>query len=181
MLSSTKPILIDNILQSNRKCILKDLNTLIIARALHIIGVILWIGGVAFVTTVLIPSLKRNSEIKNRMELFVKLEEAFSLQAKVTTLVTGLTGIYMLYFLDAWNRYLQLQYWWIHLMTLVWLFFSIVLFILEPLYLHKWFDEKAKQDIDYSLMWLQRMHIILLSISIFAILTAMAGANGYVF
>ena len=158
---------------------MKELNIFIIARALHITAVVLWIGGVAFVTTVLIPALRRNPNIKNRMDLFVILEGAFSFQAKVTTIVTGVTGFYMLYFLDAWNRYLQLQYWWIHLMTLVWLFFSIVLFILEPLYLHKWFNERAKQDIEYSLKWLQRMHIILLSISILAILSAMAGSHGF--
>ena len=30
-----------------------------LARALHVMGVVLWIGGVAFVTTVLIPSLRK--------------------------------------------------------------------------------------------------------------------------
>ena len=31
----------------------------IIARTLHILGVVLWIGGVGFVTTVLLPSVRR--------------------------------------------------------------------------------------------------------------------------
>ena len=30
-----------------------------IARALHAFGVVLWIGGVGFVTTVLLPSVRR--------------------------------------------------------------------------------------------------------------------------
>ena len=70
----------------------------------------------------------------DRLNLFEKLEGKFSLQAKFSTLLTGLTGLYMIYFLDAWNRYLQIQYWWFHLMTFVWLLFSVVLFILEPLF-----------------------------------------------
>lgn len=32
-----------------------------LARALHVVGVVLWIGGVAFVTTTLIPSLRAMS------------------------------------------------------------------------------------------------------------------------
>ncbi len=32
---------------------------LAIARILHILGVVLWIGGVAFVTTVLLPTVKQ--------------------------------------------------------------------------------------------------------------------------
>jgi uncharacterized membrane protein len=31
----------------------------IAARALHVLGVVLWIGGVAFVTTVLLPAVRR--------------------------------------------------------------------------------------------------------------------------
>jgi uncharacterized membrane protein len=33
-----------------------------LARALHVVGVVLWIGGVAFVTTTLIPSLKKMAD-----------------------------------------------------------------------------------------------------------------------
>ena len=32
---------------------------LIVARILHVIGVVLWIGGVAMVTTVLLPATRR--------------------------------------------------------------------------------------------------------------------------
>ena len=61
----------------------------VIARAIHVLCIVFWIGGAAFVTTVLIPSI-RNSE--NRLELFESLEGKFSFQAKVTTLLTGLSG-----------------------------------------------------------------------------------------
>lgn len=160
---------------------MKDLNIFILARTLHIVSVVLWIGGVAFVTTVLIPSLKRMTNQDDRLNLFEKLEGKFSLQAKFSTLLTGLTGFYMIYFLDAWNRYLQIQYWWIHLMTFVWLLFSVVLFILEPLVLHRWFREQTIINSENSFRWLHRLHIVLLTLSMLAILGAMAGSHGFNF
>jgi len=99
---------------------------LAIARILHIIGVVLWIGGVAFVTTTLIPSLRAMANENKRLELFEQLEGKFAYQARAVTLITGLTGIYMLEYMDAWNRYQQLQFWWVHMMTLIWLIFTVL-------------------------------------------------------
>jgi uncharacterized membrane protein len=153
----------------------------IFARALHVVGVVLWIGGVAFVTTVLIPSIRRLADGGERLELFERLEGRFGWQAKVTTLVTGLSGFFMLEFRDAWGRYLDPQFWWIHLMTLVWVIFTAVLFVLEPLVLHRWFHERAMSDSESAFTWLHRMHTILLTLSLVAVMGAVAGSHGYRF
>lgn len=52
----------------------------VLARALHVIGVVVWIGGVAFVTTVLIPSLMKIADTDNRLKLFERLEGKFAFQ-----------------------------------------------------------------------------------------------------
>jgi uncharacterized membrane protein len=153
----------------------------VIARALHIIAVVLWIGGVAFVTTVLIPSLRTLDTDENRLQLFECLEGRFALQAKVTTVLTGLSGLWMLDYLNAWSRYLDPQFWWLHLMTVIWFIFTLVLFVLEPLFLHKFFHQLAEQDSDGAFKKLHIMHIVLLSISLVAIAAAMAGAHGLSF
>lgn len=160
---------------------MRDINLFIIAKALHILSVVIWIGGVSFVTTVLIPSIKSHSKTTNKIDLFVEVEGKFSLQAKILTSITGITGIYMLYFLNAWNRFLMIDYWWMHLMVIIWIIFFIVLFILEPLFLHRWFEEIAKTNDLKSLKRLQLIHIILLSVNILVILCAAAGANGFSF
>jgi uncharacterized membrane protein len=160
---------------------MQDFDTFVFARSLHIIGVVLWIGGVAFVTTVLIPSLKRISASENRLALFEKLENKFSFQAKIATLITGLSGLYMLFFMDAWSRYLELQFWWLHLMTFVWFLFTLVLFVLEPLFLHRWFHQKATENSDTAFMKLHAMHIILLLLSLVAVFGAVAGSHGFLF
>ena len=156
-------------------------NYFVIARVIHVLGVVLWIGGVAFVTTVLIPSIRKTQKPENRLEIFESLEEIFGFQAKFTILLTGLSGAYMLQVMDAWSRYTNLQFWWLHLMTFVWVIFFLVLFILEPLFLHKWFHKQAIKNNERAFSVLQIMHIILLGFSLLAIIGAVAGIHGYVF
>jgi uncharacterized membrane protein len=136
---------------------------------------------VAFVTTVLIPSLIKNTNSDERLELFENLEGRFALQAKIVTLITGLSGFYMLEFLNAWDRYWSLNFWWMHLMTFVWAVFTLVLFVLEPLVLHKWFKQQAHKNSEKTFVWLHRMHKVLLTLSLIAVLGAVAGSHGYQF
>jgi len=160
---------------------MQDLDYFVFARTLHVLGVVLWIGGVAFVTTVLIPSLKSIADSDDRLELFEKLENRFSFQAKIVTLITGLSGLYMLEFMSAWERYLHLQFWWLHLMTLIWFVFTVVLFVLEPLFLHRWFHEKATKNSATAFNLLHIMHMVLLTLSLLAVFGAVAGSHGFQF
>jgi uncharacterized membrane protein len=149
-------------------------NHFIIARALHIIAVVLWIGGVAFVTTVLIPAIRNNQSNENGFILFERLEGKFSFQAKLSTFVTGVSGFYMLYIMNAWAS----MSWWIYLMIFVWVIFTLVLFVLEPLFLHQWFHRQAEKNNKRTFFFLQMMHIILLSISLIAVFSGVAGVHG---
>lgn len=83
--------------------------------------------------------------------------------------------------MDVWDRYHQLQYWWMHLMIFIWLIFTVVLFLLEPLVLHRWFHEKAMHNSEAAFVLLDRMHKVLLALSMLAVLGAVAGSHGYVF
>ncbi len=152
---------------------------LTIARVLHILAVVVWIGGVAMVTSVIIPAVRRMKNKGEMLAMFEELEGRFSLQAKWMTLLAGLTGFYMLYRLDAWDRYLQLRYWWIHAMTLVWLLFTVVIFILEPYVLHAWFQKMGEKAPERTFRIIQRFHWLLLLLSLLTIAGAMAGAHGW--
>jgi len=160
---------------------MENFSHFVFARTLHVIGVLFWIGGVAFVTTVLIPSLKKITNTDDRLALFEQLEGKFGLQAKIATLLTGLSGYYMLEVLSAWDRYLQPQFWWMHLMTLVWAIFTLVLFVLEPLFLHQLFRKMATKNSDKTFARLHLMHIVLLTLSVAAVLGAVAGSHGFSF
>jgi uncharacterized membrane protein len=150
-----------------------------LARVIHVIAVILWIGRVSMVTTVLIPAIKKMKSKEEQIKTFENIEEKFALQAKVTTFLTGLSGFYMLYELNAWNRYLDYRFWWIHAMTLVWIIFSLILYVLEPFVLHKVFKKYANENSEKTFGIMHRLHWILLIISLITTAGAVAGSHGW--
>ncbi len=152
-----------------------------LARVLHVLAVILWIGGVAMVTTVLIPAIKKLASKENQISTFEQIEGRFALQAKITTLITGLTGFYMLYELDAWDRYLDYRFWWVHAMTFVWIIFTVILYVLEPFVLHKVFKKYANKNPGKTFRIMHRLHWVLLTISLITTAGAVAGSHGWFF
>jgi uncharacterized membrane protein len=153
----------------------------IIAKIIHILGVVFWIGGVAMVTTVILPAVKKFKSLEERVEFFEKVERRFQIQARVTTMVTGLSGIYMLEKLDAWYRFLLVSYWWMWAMVIVWLIFTLMLFVIEPFILKEKLIERAKTDPEGTFRKIQKMHAHLLWISLLTIIGAVAGGHGWLF
>jgi uncharacterized membrane protein len=150
-----------------------------LARVLHVLAVILWIGGVSMVTTVLIPAIKRLKNKEEQIKTFEQIEGRFALQAKITTLITAITGFYMMYELDAWDRYFDYRFWWIHAMTLIWVLFTLILFVLEPLLLHKLFRKYAEENPSRTFSIMHRAHWILLLLSLLTTAGAVAGSHGW--
>lgn len=157
------------------------MESITIARVLHVLAVVLWIGGVSMVTTVLIPAIKKLKSKEDQIHTFEQIEGRFATQAKITTLITAITGFYMLYEMDAWNRYLDIRFWWIHAMTIVWLIFTVVLYILEPLVLHKLFKTYAQKNPAKTFSFIHRAHWVLLVLSLITIFGAVAGSHGWLF
>lgn len=151
----------------------------VFARVLHVLAVVLWIGGVAMVTTVILPSVKRMKSKEEPLATFEIIEGRFALQAKITTMVTGVSGFYMIDVLDAWGRYLEVKYWWIHAMTLVWILFTMVLFVLEPLVLHKYFKKYGEQHPERMFQIIHRFHWVLFTLSLITVAGAVAGGHGW--
>ena len=160
---------------------MENYNLFVITRAIHVVSVVMWIGGVYFVTMVLIPKLRNENDLHIRLEQFEAVESRFALQAKFITVVAGLSGFYMVHYLNGWERYLHIEYWWLHLMSFVWFVFTVVLFILEPLVLHSWFHEQAKNNSDQTFALLHNFHKVILTVSLVAIFGAVTGSHGFQF
>lgn len=152
-----------------------------VARALHVLGVVLWIGGVAFVTTVLLPAVRRMKEPAERVAFFEAIEGRFAWQARATTLLVGVTGFYLTELWDLWDRFLDASFWWMHAMVAVWLVFTIMLFVAEPLFLHRWFLRAGAERPDATFRLIVRLHWMLLAISLITVLAATAGSHGFEF
>ncbi len=152
-----------------------------IARALHVLAIVHWIGGVSMVTLVLLPSLMRSVPAADRLALFERIEGRFGKQARVSTIIAGVSGFYMTEKLDAWDRFADPSLWWMHAMVAVWAIFTFVLFVAEPLFPHRWFHERASREPEGTFRLVWRLHIVLLSLSLAAVAGAVLGSHGVVF
>ncbi|PJK30178.1 hypothetical protein [Minwuia thermotolerans] len=154
------------------------MDDLTIARAIHVLAVVHWIGGVFMVTAVILPAVRRFAEPSRRMELFEAVEGRFSAQAKISVALAGLSGFWMTWRLDAWHRFAEAGFWWMHAMFAVWLVFAVVLFVAEPLFLHDWFRRRARTAPEATMALVQRFHWTLLTVSLIATAAAVLGAHG---
>jgi uncharacterized membrane protein len=157
------------------------MNDVTIARALHVVFVVLWIGGVAFVTSVLLPAVRRLKAPHERMELFDQIERRFAGQARISTIVVGLTGFYMAYRFELWDHFRHAAYWWMHAMVIVWLIFSLMLFVAEPLFLHRWLVARARVKPEMTFRLVEWLHWVLLVISFVTLLGAVTGITACCF
>ena len=75
------------------------------ARAIHVLAVVHWIGGMAAVTTIVLPYARHLPDANAAMSSFETFERRFARQARVSVLLTGISGLYMLWRLAAWERF----------------------------------------------------------------------------
>src|SRR4051794_10920682 len=78
---------------------------IVFARVAHVLAVVLWIGGVAMVTTILLPAIRRSYPAEQRFSVFREMEARFAWQARFTTLIVGISGFYMTWRLSARDRF----------------------------------------------------------------------------
>jgi hypothetical protein len=63
-------------------------------------------------------------------------------------------------------------------MVCLWLLFTAVLFVAEPLVLHRWFHPRTTSAPDAAFALLHRAYWLLLALSLITILGAVAGNQG---
>jgi uncharacterized membrane protein len=155
------------------------MHDLALARALHVLGVVIWIGGVWMVTAVGLPAIRRGSLGEDRLAAFHAIERRFVWQARAAVIVVGASGFYMVWRFDLWSRFHDATFWWMHAMVGVWLLFTVVLFVAEPLVVHRLFDRLAVTHPAEAFAWLHRAHWVLLVLSLVTIFGAVAGSHGW--
>ena len=148
----------------------------ILARAVHVVSVLMWIGGVAFVSTVLLPSVRRSVEPDRRLREFHRFEARFAPQAKLWVLGAGLSGLWMTWRAGLWDRFADPHYWWMHAMVAVWLAFAVMLFVVEPLFLHRRLATSQTPQADFQRM--ERVHHILIVLALITLAGAIGGSHG---
>lgn len=154
------------------------IDDIILARALHVLALVHWIGGVAFVTLVVLPLARSRSSATDAMALFNAVERRFAAQVRVSIPLAGAAGLWMTYRMDLWERFADPRFWWMSAMLGLWLVFMLMVFVLEPL-LHARFEQLALRDSASTLRRMARLHSVLLSFAALTLLGAVAGAHGF--
>jgi uncharacterized membrane protein len=157
------------------------MNDVYLARVVHVLAVIMWIGGVAFVTLILLPALRTQIAPAARAELFERIERGFARQARGMTALTALSGLWLVHRLQARQRFLDPHYWWMHAMLALWLVFTLMLCVVEPWFLHAWFRARAARDAEGTFALVLRLHRVLLALSLITVAGAAAGSHGFMF
>ena len=147
-----------------------------IARAVHVLAVLLWIGGVAFVTLVVMPSIRGGYPPEERLAAFHRIEGRFAPQARIWVMLAGLSGFWMVQRAQMWDRFADPRFWWMHAMVALWAFFAVMLFLIEPLFLHRRMVHSARPATDFVRM--ERLHRLLLIFAVVTVLGAVAGSHG---
>jgi uncharacterized membrane protein len=149
-----------------------------LARAIHVLSIVHWMGGVAVVTTIILPSARRLPTAAESIAAFEAFERPFASQARISIFLAGASGAYMVWKLNVWS-FLQLSTaWWLHLMIAVWVLFALMVYVLEPLIIHRRFHAVALRSRDRAFRSTMVLHAIALFVSACAIVAGVLGAHG---
>jgi uncharacterized membrane protein len=148
-----------------------------LARAVHIVAVVVWVGGVSLVTTALLPTMQGKPPPQGIHD-FEQVERRFAPQARIAVLLVLLSGLYMLYAYNLWDRFIEAHFWWMHLMIGVWLLFAVLLLVVEPLSTRHAVRGRLEASPQATLTRILWTHRLLLALSLIAIFAAVGGAHG---
>ncbi|MBI5561932.1 MAG: hypothetical protein HY894_03630 [Deltaproteobacteria bacterium] len=154
----------------------------VLMHVIHLLTVILWIGGLAFVTIIILPMAISTKDSLQKVLTFQRVEHRFASLARIFNVITGASGFVMLY-QTGWHRLLftrgavPLTF-----MTMVWVFWFVMLWGLEPLVIKKMLEKmikgEEKMDIDAVFIKLNRMHWFMVAISLAAAAAGALTAHG---
>ncbi len=148
-----------------------------ILTAIHVLGVVLWIGGVAFVTIIVFPMIMRMEGSLEKVLFFQGVEHRFAKIAKVTVSVVGLTGIWLLYLTGEWRLLFSLSGIGPTIMLIVWTLYVLILFFEGKLF-KVIFKGEAQQDTEKVFARLTAFHWVILAASFLAVAVGVWAAHG---
>jgi uncharacterized membrane protein len=133
------------------------------ALIIHVLSIVIWIGGVAFVTMIIFPMIQRTENSLEQVMMFQGVEHRFGKIAKAMVIIAGLSGFYL-----AHTNGLSVGVW---IMIVVWTVYASLLFFLEKPLFKKLFSKPSGKELDTKQVFfrLQVFHWVVLGLSFFAV------------
>lgn len=145
--------------------------------ALHVLTVVLWIGGVAFVTVIIFPMLIRMEDSLEKVLLFQRVENKFARQARFYALVAGITGVILLYLTGEYRMLFTLSGLGITIMLLAWSIYTFIL-TFEKRIFKVLFSQPEKLDTARVFRRLNVFHWFILGLSLAAVFVGVFSGHG---
>jgi uncharacterized membrane protein len=134
---------------------------------LHVVAVVLWIGGVGFVTMVLFPALQVMEDSMEKVRFFLRAEKRFSTLAKAYIVLVGITGALLFINRGGFGSLTTGEAYLLGFKVFVWLLFAILLFGAERRLMKVLISAQTAPDVAFRRLSL--FHWVMLILSLIAI------------
>jgi uncharacterized membrane protein len=95
---------------------------------LHVLSVVVWIGGVAFVTAIVFPTLAGMEDSMAKVSFFMGFEKRFQFLAKVCVILVGGSGVLLFWQRGAFSTLASDEAFLLGYKVIVWGVFAVLLF-----------------------------------------------------
>ncbi len=145
--------------------------------AIHVTTVVLWIGGVSFVTIIIFPMLLGMEDSFEKVLLFQRMENRFAWQARIYAWTAGITGGLLLYLTGEYRELFTMNALGPTVMLIVWLLYTIVLTFEKKIF-GVLFSQPGKLDSAKIFARLNAFHWIILGLSLLAVFIGVWTGHG---
>ena len=145
--------------------------------AIHVVTIVLWIGGGSFVTIIVFPMLLRMEGSLEKVMFFQGVEHRFAKLAKIYVAIAGVTGFLILYLNNGYSLLFTREGIGLTLMLIAWVFYVLVLLFEKKIFL-KLFSQPEKLDTSQIFFRLSAFHWFVLGISLLAVAAGVWQGHG---
>jgi len=136
--------------------------------AIHVVGVVIWIGGVTFVTLIVFPMIMRMEGSLEKIIFFQGVEHRFAKIAKATVAIVGLTGLALVHLGGQWDLLFTAKGIGPTIMLIVWTLYVLIL-LGEAKLFKIIFKGEAQRDTKKIFWRLTVFHWFIMGISLLAV------------
>ncbi|HEB02422.1 MAG TPA: hypothetical protein ENI12_04235 [Nitrospirae bacterium] len=148
-----------------------------ILAAIHVVSILMWIGGVGFVTVVVFPMLMRMDDTLEMVLMFHRLENRFAGHARVYLVIVGITGFMLLWLQGRFSGLFSMNNFGILVMMFAWFFYLFVLTFEKKIFA-KVFGKPEEMDGKKVFRFLTGFHWVVLGVSLLAVAAGVWQGHG---
>jgi len=145
--------------------------------AIHVVVILLWIGGVAFVTIIIFPLIQKMESSFEQVLMFQRIEHRFARHVRWYLAISGGTGFWLLHLADSFGLLFTAEGAGVTMMLLAWAFYLLVL-TFEKRVFKKIFAKPGEFDAKRVFRGLGIFHWVILGVSLLAVFIGVWQGHG---